>query len=68
VIPIVIKKGNLKVHNGSVHENKKSYLCLICHFTFSQKASFKTHIESVHKNKKHISAQFVIIFVHKNVI
>ena len=42
------QKGNLKVHTGSVHENKITYKCSICDYICSQKCYLKMHTESVH--------------------
>ena len=67
VISVILKKGNLKMHIVTVHDNKKSFKCSICNFSFSQKASLKIWNQFI-RTKSHISAQFVIMFVIQNVI
>ena len=56
------------MHTESVHDKYMLQKFSICHFDFSQKGNLKVHIGLVHEIKKHISAQYVIIFVLKNVV
>ena len=62
------QKCDLKTHAESVHDKYMVQKFSICHFDCSQKGNLKVHIWSVHEIKKHISAQYVIIFVLKNVV
>ena len=44
--------SKLKRHVESVHEENKSYKCVICDYSCSQKDYLKRHFESVHEGKK----------------
>ena len=45
-------KANLKKHAKSVHEAKKTFKCLVCVATLTQKGSLNIHIATVHDGKK----------------
>ena len=50
-IPVILK-STLKKHVESIHENKESYECPNCDYSFSLKGNLKRHIKSVHENRK----------------
>ena len=52
------RKGSMKVHVSSVHEEKKPFKCEICHHTCSQKGHLKKHVDSVHEGKKPFKCDF----------
>ena len=42
----------MKRHVVAVHEEKKSFKCIICEKGFAQKGKLKIHVATVHEEKK----------------
>ena len=51
---ILHKKGDLKIHIATVHEQKKQFQCDLCNVSFAQIGNLNQHIATVHEEKKTI--------------
>lgn len=52
IILQVFMKAHLKTHISRVQEQTRSFKCIFCFSTFSQKGHMQTNVASVHEQKK----------------
>jgi hypothetical protein len=46
--------SNLRRHQQAIHEQRRDFVCAVCHKEFAQAGSLKVHVESMHEGVRYV--------------